>query len=170
MMSDDAVSNKEDIALSDKKEEVALDDSSDEMQEFRQDLSLLLEAGFVAVKQLDEISASRLFLAAQAIAPDSTAPKIGLGYIALNKLELKESTKIFREVVDQDPSNYLAQVFLGISLSLANPDKKEGETMINQALAKTEDPEIKKLGEVSLQWIKKDIRKKDRPFAVPASE
>ncbi len=49
--------------------------------DFKEDFPLLIEAGFIAVKQLDEISASRIFNAAQAINPHSTAPQIGLGYI-----------------------------------------------------------------------------------------
>ena len=58
----------------------------DKLEDFRHDFALLIEAGFVAVKQLDELSARRLFEAAQVLRPDSTAPQIGLGYIALNKL------------------------------------------------------------------------------------
>ena len=151
--------------VSSDKNEIALDDSRSQMQEFREDLSLLLEAGFIAVKQLDETSAVRLFRAAQAIAPESTAPKVGLGYISLNKMELKEATKIFQEVVTQEPTNYLAQVFLGMSLLLANSENKQGEVLINEALAKSDDPEVKKLGELALQWVNKDLKKKERPFA-----
>ena len=32
--------------------------------------------------------------------PPSTAPKIGMGFIALNKLEIKEATKIFEDVTE----------------------------------------------------------------------
>jgi len=84
------------------------------MSSFKEDFSLLIEAGFVAVKQLDETSATRIFQAAQVLSNTSTAPQIGLGYIALNKLELKEATKIFEEVLKKEPENYLAQTFLGI--------------------------------------------------------
>ena len=68
------------------------------LAEFKEDFALFIEAGFIAVKQLDETSASRLFDAAQVLSPDHSAPKIGLGYIALNKLEVKQATKIFEEV------------------------------------------------------------------------
>ena len=61
---------------------------SDKILEFKEDFSLLIEAGFVAVKQLDETSSIRIFQAAQALSPQSTAPQIGMGYIALNKLDV----------------------------------------------------------------------------------
>lgn len=81
------------------------------LAEFKDDFAMLIEAGFVAVKQLDEVSANRIFQAAQMISPTSTAPQIGLGYIALNKLELKEATRIYEEVTGNEPDNLLAQMF-----------------------------------------------------------
>lgn len=73
----------------------------DLLQEFKSDFALLIEAGFVAVKQLDELSATRIFHAAQAISPDNVAPQIGLGYIALNKLEIKQATKILKRFLQR---------------------------------------------------------------------
>jgi Tfp pilus assembly protein PilF len=138
--------------------------SDDKMQEFKEDFSLLIEAGFVAVKQLDETSAMRIFHAAQAMSPDNTAPQIGLGYIALNKLELKEATKIFEEVVKKEPENYLAQTFLGICFLLQKPKRKKGEKLILEAIGKTDNPTIKNLGEISLEWAEKDLKKQEAPF------
>jgi len=129
-----------------------------------EDFSLLIEAGFVACKQLDETSASRIFQAAQALSPDNTAPKIGLGYIALNKLEVKEATRIFEEVIEEEPDNYLAQTFLGISYMLSKPKRKKGEKLIQEAIAKSEDPTIESLGKVSLEWCEKDLKKEKSPF------
>jgi len=97
----------------------------DKLQEFKEDFSLLIEAGFIAVKQLDETSATRIFNAAQAMSPNSTAPQLGLGYIALNKLEMKEATKIFETIIKQEPENYLAQTFLGICFILSKPKRKK---------------------------------------------
>ena len=84
------------------------------LADFKEDFSLLIEAGFVAVKQLDEVSASRIFQAAALLNPEHSAPKIGIGYIALNKLEVKQATKIFEEITARDKDNLLAQTFLGI--------------------------------------------------------
>ncbi len=134
------------------------------IEDFKEDFSLLIEAGFIAVKQLDEISASRIFHAAQTINPTSTAPQIGLGYIALNKLEIKQATKIFEEVTQKEPENYLAQTFLGICFLLTKPKRKKGEKLILESMEKSGDPTIKNLGTISLQWAEKDLNNLKSPF------
>lgn len=140
------------------------------LTECREDFSLLIETGFVAVKQLDEISASRIFQAAQAINPTSTAPQIGMGYIALNKLEIKQATKIFETVVAQEPENYLAVTFLGICFLLTPSKRKQGQQLIKDAMKKTDDSTIKNLGEVSLEWAEKDLKKLKSPFFSEADQ
>lgn len=137
---------------------------NEKFKEFKDDFSLLIEAGFVAVKQLDETSATRIFNAAQVISPNSTAPQLGLGYIALNKLELKEATRIFEEILNKEPENTLAQTFLGICCLLSKPKRKKGEKLIREAISKATDPTIKNLGEISLEWAEKDLKKEKAPF------
>lgn len=133
--------------------------------EFKEDFALLIEAGFVAVKQIDEISALRIFYAAQALSYHNTAPKIGLGFIALNKLEMKEATNIFQSVVDVEPDNHLAQTFLAICFLLTKGKRKKGEKLIQETMKLTTDPTIKNLGAISLQWAEKDLSKKSKaPF------
>jgi hypothetical protein len=134
--------------------------NEEKIQDFKEDFALLIEAGFVAVKQLDEISATRIFQAAQSLSPYSTAPQIGMGYIALNKLEIKEATQIFETVVKVEPENYLAQTFLGMCLLLTKSKRKKGEKIIKEAMEKTTDPTIKSLGAISLEWSEKDLSKK----------
>lgn len=136
------------------------------LQEFKEDFSLLIEAGFVAVKQLDETSATRIFNCAQAISPNNTAPQLGLGYIHLNKLELKEATKIFESIIEKEPENYLAQTFLGICFLLSKPKRKKGEKLIKEVMDKSTEPGIKRLGAVSLEWAEKDLKKESAPFFV----
>jgi hypothetical protein len=131
------------------------------IEELKEDFPLLIEAGFVAVKQLDGISSHRIFQAAQTISPNSTAPKIGMGYIALNKLEVKEATRIFEEVVEQEPKNWLAQTFLGICYLLSKTQRKKGKKLIHEAIGQTDDPTVKNLGEISLEWCDKDLEKLD---------
>lgn len=140
------------------------------LQEFKEDFALLIEAGFVAVKQLDEVSATRIFNAAQVINPTSTAPQIGLGYIALNKLEIKDATRIFESVIKQEPENYLAQTFLGMCFLLNKAKRKKGEQLIHQAMEKTDDPTIKNLGTISLEWAEKDLKKEKSPFFAQKQE
>lgn len=134
------------------------------IEELKDDFSLLIEAGFVAVKQLDAISSSRIFVAAQMISPDHTAPQIGLGYIALNQLNIKEATHIFESILEKEPENHLAQTFLGICYLLSKPKRKKGERIIKEAIEKTSDPTIKNLGAISLEWAEKDLKKAKAPF------
>ncbi len=134
------------------------------MQEFKTDFALFIEAGFVAVKQLDESSATRLFNAAQILNPQSTAPKIGLGYIALNKLEMRTATQAFEDVIKLEPDNMLAQTFLGMCFLLNKAKRKQGEVLIREAIGKTDDPTIKNLGVLALEWSEKDLQKSKSPF------
>lgn len=138
--------------------------SISKIEELKEDFRLLIEAGFVAVKQLDESSATRIFNAAQIMSPDNVAPQIGLGYIALNKLEVNEAAKIFERVLEKEPDNHLAQTFLGMSFLLNKAKRKKGEKLIMDALEKTTNPTIKNLCEVSLEWAEKDLKKKEPPF------
>lgn len=139
-----------------------------------QDFGTFIEAGFVAVKQLDERSAEALFRAAHILRPDSVAPSIGLGYIALNKMDLKKAELIFSYILTQEPEHYLAQVFLGITYLLLKTERQKGEQLIRNAVAKTTDPTVKHLGETSLEWLEHDLKKehgKDSPFSIlPKSE
>lgn len=140
------------------------------LREFRDDFSLMIEAGFVAVKQLDETSATRIFHAAQVISPTSTAPQLGLGYIALNKLELKEATKVFEEILEKEPGNHLAKTFLGICFLLNKSKRKKGEKLIQEVMDKATDPTIKSLGKISLEWAEKDLKKEKAPFFATQQE
>lgn len=137
---------------------------NDKLTEFKPDFPLLIEAGFIAVKQLDEISAKQIFHAAAALNEESQAPQIGLGYIALNKLEIKEATRIFEGVVAKEPENYLAQTFLGMCFLLTKPKRKKGESLIREAMGKTVDPTVKSLGVIALEWADKDLNKLKSPF------
>lgn len=138
--------------------------STEKIDDFLDDFALLIESGFIAVKQLDEISANRIFHAAQVLNPMSTAPQIGLGYIALNKLEVKEATRIFTDVTKKEPENFLAQTFLGMCYLLTKPKREQGEKLIKEAMEKTEDPTVENLGKIAIEWAAKDLNKIKSPF------
>jgi len=140
--------------------------AEDKLEDFRHDFALFIEAGFVAVKQLDETSAKRLFNAAQVLDPKSTAPQIGLGYVALNKLEVKEASEIFKKIHEQEPDNHLAQAFLGICYLLVKSKRDEGEKLINEAKKLSDDETVQNLCDISLDWAEKDLKKRDKkaPF------
>ena len=123
-----------------------------EIEEFNQDFGLLVETGFVAVKQGDEDSAVKLFRAAQLIRPSSVEPQIGFGYIALNKLELKEAETIFNSVIEQRPDNDLARTFLGLVLMLAKTDPERGEKLVNETISTCKDASIVDFANTCLKW------------------
>lgn len=145
--------------------------NEDKFAVFKEDFALLIEAGFVAVKQMDEVGATRIFQAAQAISPTNIAPRIGMGFIALNKLEIKQATEIFEEVTEKDPTNELAQTFLGMCYLLTKGKGKKGEKLIQEVMEKTTDLTIKNLGVIALEWGTKDLTKKSKsPFFVNQPE
>jgi tetratricopeptide (TPR) repeat protein len=137
------------------------------LQEFKEDYALLIEAGFIAVKQLDEIAARRLFKAAELLNPDNPASQLGLGYIALNKLQVTEATKIFEHILKKDPEHHLAQALLGICYLLTKGKLKKGEKLIEEAKAKTDDPTVKNLADICISWAEKDLKKKSESLLVP---
>lgn len=139
-------------------------DQHKELEDFKVDFPLLIQTGFIAVKQLDETSARRIFHAAHVLSPESTAPHIGIGYIALNKVELKDASKKFEEVLEKEPDNHLAQSFLAICYLLSKTKRAKGEEMIKEAMEKTTDPTVKHLGKVVLEWLEKDLKKSAKPF------
>jgi hypothetical protein len=128
------------------------------LQEFREDFSLFIEAGFVAVKQSDELGAKRLFCGAQILDRFHTAPQIGFGYIALNKLQIKEALSFFEAILNKE-QNYLAQTFTGICYLLSKNKRKKGEKLIHEAMEKSADSTIQSLGTVALEWSEKDLAK-----------
>lgn len=142
----------------------------DILEYFAEDYALLIEAGFVAVKQLDEIAARRLFKAAESLNPENPASRLGLGYIALNKLQMNEAVKIFEDILEKDPQHYLAQALLGVCYLLQKSKRKKGEQLILDAMEKSDDPTIKALSEVSLNWADEDLKSNASPFSVSESQ
>jgi lipopolysaccharide biosynthesis regulator YciM len=136
------------------------------IEHFAEDFSLFIEAGFIAVKQLDETSAIRLFQAAKVLQPENTASEIGMGYIALNKLDVAEAVKRFEGVLQKEPDNYLAKAFLGMSYLLTKPKQEEGEKLLQEVVSGSDDPTIQNLGKTSLEWLEKDLKKEkiNSPF------
>ena len=133
---------------------------------FSEDFTLFIEAGFIAVKQLDEIAARRLFKAAEILRPESSAPKLGLGYIELNKMRPLEASRIFEALLKIEPNHSLAKALLGVSYLMSKDKKKQGELLINEAKKESDDPTIQNLAEVSLQWMQKDVKSS---FSTPFS-
>jgi tetratricopeptide (TPR) repeat protein len=144
------------------------------LDKFQEDFPLFIEAGFIAVKQWDEAAARGLFEAARLLRPESVASKIGFGYIYLNKLELNEASKCFREVIAVEPDNYLSVCLLGFChlLNKKEPNEAEGKRLINEAIEKTKDPTVVNLGKVALKWYEVEVKRTSKSpyFEAPKEE
>lgn len=141
------------------------------LQTYKDDFALFIEAGFIAVKQCNRDAAEKLFKAAQILNPDSTAPMLGFGWIALNAMELPAAQQRFREILEKEPDNQQAKAYLGFSLLVpkisfrTKPKGKEGEdidmmttagcTLIKEAISSTKDESVRHFGESALDFIRK---------------
>jgi tetratricopeptide (TPR) repeat protein len=132
----------------------------------KEDFILLLEAGFIAVNQADEDAATKLFKAAALLDPENLLPKVGVGYLHLHKLELKQAIKAFEEVLEKDPHNDMAKALLGLSMSMQPSSLDKGEKLLEQTL-KSHDPLIKKLSDTSIDFVERFIKKPSGPASQP---
>lgn len=150
----------------------------------KEDFGLLVEAGFIAVKQGNRGAAKKLFEAAYQLQPTHSASKLGFGYIALNELQLPMARKIFEGVLTEEPKNGMAKVLLGFSYlmerfqAVAGKKTKEtkvdpaasaealqrGETLIKEALAESTDSGVQNLGKSALELAAKVNAYLDAPL------
>lgn len=128
---------------------------------------LLAEAGFIAINQADEDAAIKLFKASELLDPDNVLPRIGMGYMHLCKLELKQAAKIFEEILTKDPHNEMARAFLGLSLSLNPAEISKGEKVLEEAAHQSKDPMVKNLATSSLEFVEKFVKKGPSPATGP---
>lgn len=138
------------------------------LSDFRDHFVLLLEAGFIAVNQADEDSAIKLFKAAALLNSNSSLPQIGLGYLYLHKLELKQACKAFEEVLHKEPHNDMAKAFLGLSMVMTTDQVTKGEQILSDTASHSKDSQVKTLAESALQFVEKFV-KKQGPSHLPGS-
>lgn len=131
-------------------------------KKYKEDFVLLLEAGFIAVNQADENAALKLFKAAELLNPESTLPKVGVGYLHLHKLDLKQACKAFEEVLEVEPKNDMARTFLGICMSLAPSSMEKGERILEQT-HQSKDPMIQKLSGTAIDFVEHFLKKPPTP-------
>ena len=133
-----------------------------QLQQFKDHYILLAEAGFIAINQADEDSAIKLFKASALLDPQNFLPKIGMGYMHLCKLELKQAAKIFEGILEKEPHNDMAKAFMGLCLSMMPNSVDKGEKILEQTL-KSKDPEIKKMAGSAIEFVDKFIKKTPGP-------
>lgn len=143
----------------------------DKFTMFRDDFALFIDTSFIAIKQLDEISAKRIVAASMLLNPTHVAPRIALGNIYLRRFEIKQATATFQGVLDQEPDHHLAQCFLGICYLLTKGQLSKGEALLKDAKEKSTDEAIHNLVTVALGWAERDLKnKKDVPLYNPGTE
>ncbi|MBF8263130.1 MAG: sctG-B [Parachlamydiales bacterium] len=131
-------------------------------KDYKEDWILFLECGFIAVNQADEDSAIKLFKAAAMLNPDNTLPTVGMGYLHLHKLELKQACKAFEDVLAKEPKNEMAKTLLGICMSLNPASLDKGEKILHQTL-KSHDPMLKNLSNTAIDFAEKFLKKTPTP-------
>lgn len=125
---------------------------------------LLCEGGFIAVNHMDEDSAKKLFKASRLLDPENELPLIGMGYLHLCKLELKQAADAFNEVLKMQPENEMAKAFLGLATSLSPENMTKGEKILAESASKAKDPSVKQMATSALEFVDKFIKKKSAPL------
>lgn len=132
------------------------------LQEFREDLPILVESGLIAIKQGDEESAKKLFNAIGIIDPQNMAKKMGYGLISLHKMDIKNAQKSFIEILQVEQTNWRAQAFLALSYVLSvlqdgSSDEKikalqKGAELAREVIEKSDAPSTVQLAQSLLDW------------------
>lgn len=134
-----------------------------DLNKYKPHFIVMVEAGFIAVNQADEDSAVKLFKAASLLDSKNLLPKIGIGYLHLCKLELKQACKLFDEILAEDPHNEMAKTFLGLSMSLNPAEVAKGEKILEESAQKTKDPMVKSLASSAIEFVEKFVKKNPSP-------
>lgn len=134
-----------------------------QLQKYKDHFILLAEAGFIAINQADEDAAVKLFKASELLEPNNILPKVGIGYMHLCKLELKQAAKTFEEILAKDPTNEMARALLGLSLSLNPGECAKGEKVLEESIKMSKDPMIKGVAKSSLDFVEKFVKKNPSP-------
>lgn len=137
------------------------------LQQYKTDFILLVESGFIAVNQSDEDAATKLFKAAELLDPANPLSQLGIGYIHLFKLELKQAAKVFTELLAKHPDNEMAKTLLGLSLSLNPQETIKGEQTLEKSITSAKDPIVKDLAKSALDFVHKFVKTAPTPPKAP---
>lgn len=133
------------------------------LNRYKDQFTLFLELGFIAVNHADEDSAVKLFTAAEMLRPSEVLTTIGFGYLHFCKLEIKPAVEKFEKALKKEPNNPIAKSLLGFCLALHPGDTKKGEAMLEELKEHTKSKEIKELDSVLLGFINEFVKKKSSP-------
>ena len=133
------------------------------LQNYKEDYIVFLEAGFIAVNQADEDATTKLFKASQLLNPENTMPKVGLAYLHIHKLELKQAQKLLNEVLKAEPDNDMAKTLLGLAMSMSPKEMEKGEEILHNVQNKSKDKEIKELSGSAIEFVDQFLKKSPTP-------
>jgi len=124
---------------------------------YQNDWLLLLEAGFIAIDQMDETSASELFKAVETLRADKPVSRIGSGFLYLHKLDVNNACKVFKKILKEDPQNDVAKAMLGLALSLEPDTLEQGEHLL-QEVHQRKSPFAKSLTDTAISFVGKFLK------------
>lgn len=125
------------------------------VRDFADDVALVLEGGFVAIKYGDRETALNCFHAAQLLAPNKQEPKVGLATLALNELDLQTTLRLSQEVIDADPHNYQAMVLHSMGLILLHKEEEKAKSLLHEAMTDAKDTATRQLAELWLGYVER---------------
>jgi hypothetical protein len=134
------------------------------LEAYKKDFYLFLEGGFVAIKEMDEDSARKLFDVAKLLQPDNPLVYIGYSYIHLCKLELNKAEEFCKKALEYESENETAKSLLGVILSMNSEKMSDGEKILNEAATRSNVKEVKNLANAGLEFIDKVIKKDTSPL------
>lgn len=132
------------------------------INQYKEDFILLLEAGFIAVNQADDDSATKLFKAAQVLDPKNALALVGFGYLHLHKLELKQSIQAFEDAIKMDADCEMAKAFMGLAISLQANGSTKGDKILHET-AHSKDPMVKRMSETAIDFVERFVKKTPGP-------
>ena len=133
---------------------------------YNKDFYLFLEGGFIAIKEMDEDSALKLFNAAKLLQPRNPLVYVGYSYIHLCKLELTKAEELCNKALEYEHDNETAKSLLGVILSMNTNKLSQGEKILQEAASKSDTKEVKDLANAALEFVDKVIKQDSSVHAV----
>ncbi len=101
----------------------------------------------MAINQADGVAAEQLFDACLLLRPENTLGHIGKGYVALNRLQMKDASQIFENVVHREPKNEIARGLLSLTYAFVPVTQKKSRQMAQDLKSSTKDTQAKTLAD-----------------------
>ena len=129
------------------------------LNRYKDQFTLFLELGFIAVNHADENSAIKLFTAAGMLRPSEALTIIGFGYLHLCKLEVKSAINMFEKALKKEPNNPIAKSLLGFCFALTPDHVKEGKHILEEMKSHAKSKDVKELDSVLLKFVDEFVKK-----------